>query len=77
MGFKRRLARRNGAASMNVNKTQKQAIATKAIEAVEGAVCYLQEELAPQGVTLTDAQAHKIIRQTATDTKTASLFQRA
>jgi len=73
MGFKPRKPRKNGATEMN----KKQVIAEKAFEAIEGAVCYLQQQLEPQGVTLTDAQAHTIIKQTAQATKTTALFQRA
>jgi hypothetical protein len=57
--------------------SKKKVIAEKAHEAVEGAVCYLQQQLEPQGVTLTDAQAHRIIKQTASSTKTSALFARA
>jgi hypothetical protein len=59
MGFKASTARSNGKSRSNGFSTAAHTatVAEAATEAVEGAVCYLQEQLAKTGIQLNDHQA--------------------
>jgi len=59
MGFK---ARKNGTTNNSIVKT-------KAVEAIEGAVCYLQEQLSTDGIKLNDDEALTAIRLAARTTR--------
>ena len=69
MGFKASNARSNGKPRSNGFSTvaaHTAAVSEAATEAVEGAVCYLQEQLEKTGIRLDDHQAFAEIRKAST-----------
>ena len=69
MGFKASTARSNGKSrnnGFNAAAADTATVAEAATEAVEGAVCYLQEQLAATGIRLDDQQAFAEICKAST-----------